>query len=246
MPVFLYDHASRSVFVGTISSDAGKHQHPFGGTAAQQGIAFDDPDPPLHFLFGLSVDDPIVRSIVPQCAEPLVPVIFGFSYPSEYGFVYRNVNSTIEIRSPRTLRYDPTWFGEQFPGVFPSRFINLEPTQPDLNDPIAALDFASIFGIDLLTETQLETAIRWVRDETDLFQVWNMPDWSDKDLVEFAHPGPFWQWKPETTCKAGLSCGRNTLRVIGIVTDDEIACDGQIILQHCLVCGCLATTHQCT
>ena len=247
MPVFLFDHETRSVFEGTFSTEAGEYPHIFGGNATRCGVSNMNLDPPLHFLFGLSTQDPSVRQVAPKYDGPLLPVFFGFSYPNEAGYVYRHVGNEIKIKSPRDLQYDHQWFGDEFPSLFQAGFLHFTPYECDVTRAVDALEFAAIFGLDHLADEELETAIEYVRRETDLFQAWHMLDCSDKELVDFAYIEPFWQRKPSAACRSRQLCRRDTLRVIAILNpDDEIPCDAQIILQHCKDCGCFTTTYQCT
>jgi hypothetical protein len=198
MPLSLFDHNAPAHYreKAVVTNPFG---HTFGGELSEFGIRCINLEQPLHVLYHLNLSDPAVGVKLP--GVKWLPLLYGFAYATYDGMIiYRVVNDTeVELIAPADPQYDPDFPYDNYPKSFPQSAVSFarEPYDPTIAED--ALSLAAVFGVDRLSEREMQRAVAIIEREgwrTDEFYSARRP----QDFIRSDYRLPFMQGAPSKSC----------------------------------------------
>jgi len=204
MPLSLFDHRQLRHYRSIDNESSHRYSHAFGGTLESYGLRFVNVDQPFHLLYRLDLSDPTIP--VELDGIQYLPLVYGFRYATNgESFTYRVLNDIeIEVVAPEELLYDPDFPRTDYPTYFhgfPVAFERL-PYDPAVAEDALALQ--TIFGLDGLSKSELDRAIKiGLSDGSVCYSRDDLPDpdWTDEDILICLGRAPFGQGPPSASCK---------------------------------------------
>jgi hypothetical protein len=249
MPLSLFAYNPKQHFIDAIG-EASEFGHTFGGDPEGFGIRFVNSDFPLHLIYRLNLDDPLVPIDIPNVKW--LPLLYGFRHTTarvEHCYRVRN-DSEIELVAPQNEEVYKIW---DAPATFPhapTRF-RLEPYDPTVAED--AIRLKGIFGWDDLSRRELDRALELIQASGCSYSLDDAPDddWTYEDVIRCMYDPPFVQGKSFYRCRNPV-CNSENFRVIALqdaVIDRECIWydnDFRTFWIQCLSCDCINVSHQCT
>jgi hypothetical protein len=221
MPLSLFHH-DRFAHYRSTNKRLSTYDHTFGGDANSYGLRFVNVGSPLHLIYRLDQSDPAIPIQLDEVRS--IPLVYGFRYAAFDGtLICRVLNDVeIEVLAPTELTYDPDFpypgHPEQFP-LTPIAFTQL-PFDPARAED--ALSLQAIFGLDKLSRSELQRAIKIGLSNSSYvcYSRDDLPDpgWTDEDILRCLGRAPFIQGAPSRSC-ANPDC---TAEIVGHVDGMEL------------------------
>ena len=154
---------------------------------------------------------------------------------------------------------------DNYPPHFEKTGVSFELGNYNPKDAVSALEYQGVFGIDQLSESEMQRAIEIARETWHPERFADF-DWSDEEVVRFRGCDPFVQADPSDSCEnpdctakvdrvvewesKSHSIRVPSLKVIAIHQphdEDETMWgdDVQLFWQQCTECGCITVNNQC-
>jgi hypothetical protein len=254
MNLTLFDPEARRIFLGE-RDQASPYGHSFGGSADYAGLAAFKRQPPVHLLLRLNMEDTAVTLSLPGIRW--LPLLCAIRYGAcDLG--YRVVSdSEVKIFAQKETKAWKKFPFDGFPEKLPVEPVVLWEQAYEPGDPMEALRFAGVFGLDHLTSDQFSAVAAFVVEE-GLFDPSFMDQETPEEYVREGNCLPFVQGKPSDDCP-DPACPNHgqigSLRILAIFEEDENRirqlwgpnCGSlQILYQTCPTCGAIRTINQCT
>jgi hypothetical protein len=208
MPLSLFHH-KRLWHHREVVGQRNEYGHTVGGDLPSFGIHCENLQSPPHLLYRLNLADPAIDMDLPGIQW--LPLCYGFAYAAYEGtFIYKVLSdSEIRVIAPHDAEYDPNFPYENFPRSFSQQSLIFERQQYDPTVAEDALSLAAVFGVEQLSEAEMQRAIRIVEETSGLFREWggpgtpgkDFPDWSREELVRYQYKEPFAQGPPSKSCE---------------------------------------------
>ena len=210
-------HATTKTHYREQSGGPDTHEHSFGGEPTAFGLKFVRVSPlwrrlgwkfvalkkPLHLLYRLNLNDPAIPIRLPGITW--LPLCYAFGYSAFDGkCIYRVVDdSCVELIWPEKPKFDPNFPYPKYPSSYPQSSVRFEQAAYDSKQAMDALSLAAVFGVDELPAGEMEKAIKYVAENTDLMEMWcgEKYGWEPASVVESMYPRPFMQGAPSRECE---------------------------------------------
>ncbi len=192
MLLTLFNHSKRIVRDSKLAEGAFAHTQ--GGTLSSHGISIPELRTPFHLLYDLDLQDPAIDISIPNLDA--LPLLYGLHYMGTTSDQMYKVgpNRVITVLGHRELTAD---FDYDVPDSFPELRISFEIRQLDLSRAEDALSMLQVFGLDNLSESELDRALEIAYDDwpgLDVIEDWVVyKDSTKREYLEFWGSPPFWQ-----------------------------------------------------
>lgn len=249
---FIIFHTTPNRVVKVNCVERSEYGHAMGGSAAYEGLTPIPDSPPIHLLFRLNQDDPVLGQVV--SGVQWLPLLCGIHYHAcnlGYHVVSNNEVKILHIETPDIHRDSH----DDFPDVLPFvESIALRTTNYDPNNIEHALLCARVFEFEGMDPERFQELIRHVEEE-DSEQLERFETSAEEALRNIVC-SPFMQGRPDDDCPdpACSNHGRKgTLRTLAIFTESWMRDydrlwlgrgNPQIVYQICPDCCAIRVTSQ--
>lgn len=249
----LFDQPNRTIMRGTRRRKS-PFAHSFGGGADYSGLTAAKASVPVHVLFRINTDDPLVPVSLGRRTNWL-PLLCAIRYGAcAIGYKVVSNDKVAILRQSDTQPWDGFPYAD-YPETLPRENVRIGDNVYDASKPKDALFYGGIFGFDHLTEEQMRKIERLVVSK----QVYD-PEFDQETPGQFIREScwPYVQGAPEEDCP-NPNCKNHgqtsSLRTVAIFHESAKRiqklwgphCGNlQIIYQICSRCKAIQVTNQCT
>lgn len=230
------------------------YEHRFGGAVEYSGLQPNRRQPPIHLLFRINTDDPLVPIDFGRRAKWL-PLLCAIRFGAcNLGYMVVSDTEILILHQGEKSSWDGFPY-DGYPHALSVENVNLVEYEYDPSKPRDALFHAGVFGCDHLTDQQMTKLERFVAAKG----LCN-PDLNGETPAEFIRDScwPYVQGPPHDDCP-NPKCRNHrcecSLRTFAVFHESEQRLpklwgqncgDLQIIYQICPRCKAIRTTNQCT
>ena len=154
MTLTLFNHETLSI--REFRSTASPFGHTYGGTTAAHGFRVKNVKGAFHLLFDLDLNDPAIDVRIPGVSR--LPLLYGLHFAgttTDQQYIV-HPDRRVEVFGLKGQSPDHDL---EVPDAFPESPISLEKTAFDPAKADDALSYLQVFGLDHLSESELEKAI---------------------------------------------------------------------------------------
>jgi len=253
----LFDNVTRQISFGEIGDT--KYGHRFGGGEEYSGFEVGDGKPPVHLLFRLNTESPVIPITLPGEIQWL-PLLCACRYGATR-LGYKVISDTkVRILDQAETKPWDCFPDEDFPTYLPKHCIQFGQVDYDPSDPGDVFCYSALFGYNDVTSEQLEIFEQWAT-EKDLYDPSEYE--SIEDYVKDNHH-PYTQGPPIDGCpnpRCEFHRRESSLETIAIfqAKGDEVETKKlsellwgdpyggpQLIFQMCPKCSSICATNQAT
>ncbi|MFN7894240.1 MAG: hypothetical protein ACK5OC_28390 [Pirellula sp.] len=238
MELTFFNHKKRRAYRSAPASGPARHLIGGSGEAvlyqSRLSVSFD-------LLVSLDLTDPALDlEISPNVGR--LPLVYGIAYVGNHGAQRYNVLSdgTVKIADENALAPD----GEHVPSNKEERGIELVDCKFDLSRAEDALSMLQVFGLDDLSEREIERALKIAysgRYALDVYEDWIVyKDLTKKQYLEFWGAPPFWQPGGISTSCSNEICDGQNVRVFATCDIGSLL----VIYRHCPDCQSILVSNQ--
>ncbi len=126
--------------------------------------------------------------------------------------------------SPTLEQFNPDYPYSNFPPFFDETAIDFERHPYDCTRAEDAVRMAALFGLDSLSDAEMQRAVELADERCGTVSDWGLPDWTPENIVRSSHREPFANSSPiaECTnphCSAPIEYQRDSM---ALEVDDEL------------------------